>query len=273
MLIGTTVYLLPTVHPVALAEDVAMCDVLSGGRFVFGVGLGWRSEEFAALGISMDERSGRFEEALEIINALWRGEVVEYRGKFFSLSGIQLVLRPSQTPRPPIWVGANASTRAVRRAARLGDGWVISSHIDFEAVRRLCEVYLRELEVCGKPRGTIALLRNFFLADSAESALRGIRRFFESTYVTYGEWGLFEDVLRLEKRVLTGESLARGRIIVGGPDECAAQIGEYIRWVPVDFLVLRMDWPGMPSALVEECIYRVGQELLPRLRSMDARGG
>src|SRR5262245_36536851 len=92
--IGTAVLLLPLYNPVRVAEDGATVDILSGGRFELGVGIGYRVEEFAGLGISRAERAGRMNEGLEIIRRLWDGESVSFRGKHFRLAGACLTPMP-----------------------------------------------------------------------------------------------------------------------------------------------------------------------------------
>src|SRR5262245_20387477 len=119
MRVATTVFLLPLQHPVEVAEQVAMLDVLCEGRFVVGVGSGWQPAEFQALGIPMVERAARLTEALELIERLWREERVTFRGRHFVVEDAALTLKPVQRPRPPIWMGANASAAAIGRAARL----------------------------------------------------------------------------------------------------------------------------------------------------------
>jgi alkanesulfonate monooxygenase SsuD/methylene tetrahydromethanopterin reductase-like flavin-dependent oxidoreductase (luciferase family) len=119
MRIATTVFLLPMHHPVETAEQAAMLDVITGGRFVFGVGAGWQPSEFRALGVPMEGRLARLEEALAIIERLWSGEAITFHGRHFTLDDVRLTLRPVQRPRPPIWMGANAAAAAVRRADAL----------------------------------------------------------------------------------------------------------------------------------------------------------
>ena len=142
--IGLSVLLLPLYHPVRLAEDAATVDILSGGRFELGAGLGYRPEEFAGHGISLKDRGGRANEALEIIRRLWEGETVTFKGKHFQIENARLSPLPVQRPRPPIWVGG-FSRPAARRAARLGDGLV-----GIGDMRELYKWYLEELRAAGK---------------------------------------------------------------------------------------------------------------------------
>src|SRR5206468_3899554 len=120
MTLGTGCLLLPLHHPVEIAEQLATLDVITGGRFIFGVGLGYRDVENEAMGHDPKERVGRLVEGLEVIERLWNGEPVTYQGTHFRLRDVRISMRPLQRPRPPIWLAAN-SDAGVRRAARLGE--------------------------------------------------------------------------------------------------------------------------------------------------------
>jgi alkanesulfonate monooxygenase SsuD/methylene tetrahydromethanopterin reductase-like flavin-dependent oxidoreductase (luciferase family) len=269
MRLATTVLLLPLRHPVDVAEQVAMLDHLTGGRFAFGVGAGWQPGEFQALGVPMTERAGRLEESLAIIQRLWAEDVVSFAGRHFTLADTRLTLKPRQRPRPPIWMGANAAEAAVRRAARLADAWIVSAHPDLDAVARHLDTYRKALDEAGKPfPAELPMLRNAFVGPDAETALADARAYVEASYRVFGDWGLFEHVLRTGRRQLRGAELLRGRLIAGGPEDCLAQIARLKERVPVGCLILRMQWFGMPHALVARAITLVGERLLPALRRL-----
>ncbi|MEW6299620.1 MAG: TIGR03619 family F420-dependent LLM class oxidoreductase [Thermodesulfobacteriota bacterium] len=121
--LGTAVLILPYRHPLYTAKALATIDVLSGGRVVAGVGAGWLEPEFAALGVPLKERGSRTDEAIEILKAVWTQDAPRFRGRHFQIDDIKFVPRPLQQPRPPILVGG-MTTGALRRVARLADGWV-----------------------------------------------------------------------------------------------------------------------------------------------------
>jgi probable F420-dependent oxidoreductase len=118
---GTGIMILPLRNPVVLAKQIASIDVLSGGRFVFGVGIGNLEFEFAAVGMPFDHKGRRSEEAIAAMRALWAMERAEFRGRFFSFSGIRAEPKPVQTRLPIIFGGK--SSYAFSRVARIGDGW------------------------------------------------------------------------------------------------------------------------------------------------------
>jgi len=120
--LGTAVCLVPQRNPVYTAKQVTDLDNLSNGRVDFGVGVGWLREEFEALGMPFAERGRRTDEHLAIMRALWTQEVSSFQGELVELPACRMYPKPVQAPHPPIHVGG-VSDAALRRAARLGQGW------------------------------------------------------------------------------------------------------------------------------------------------------
>ncbi len=116
------IVVLPYRNPFVVAKSGATLDLLSGGRFTLAVGVGYLKREFAALGVSYDERAELFEEALQVIRAIWTDDDISFEGKHFSARGITAHPRPVSDPHPPIWIGGNTTT-ARQRVAQYGDGW------------------------------------------------------------------------------------------------------------------------------------------------------
>jgi probable F420-dependent oxidoreductase len=122
--IGTAVYLMPLRHPIATAKQVASLDLLSGGRFIFGIGVGGEiAREFAAVGVPVNERGRRTDEGLDIVTRVLSAEHVTYVGKHYQIHDVTLLPRPLQQPHPPIWVGGR-SDAAIRRTARYAQCWL-----------------------------------------------------------------------------------------------------------------------------------------------------
>ena len=120
--LGTGINLLPQSNPLLMAKQVASLDHLSGGRLLLGLGVGWLEEEFRAMGAEFSGRGSRFDDYLAAMKKVWSGEVVEHESEHLSWSGFKSYPLPAQRPHPPIIVGGH-SPAALRRAARLGDGW------------------------------------------------------------------------------------------------------------------------------------------------------
>ncbi len=124
LMLGTGVYLLPLRHPVTVAKQVASLDRLSGGRVVFGVGIGGEfPNEYAACGVPIRERGARLSEGIEVLRKLWRGHSVSHQGKFYPFNDVLMLPEPVQPGGPPIWCGGR-STAALQRAGRLANGYI-----------------------------------------------------------------------------------------------------------------------------------------------------
>jgi alkanesulfonate monooxygenase SsuD/methylene tetrahydromethanopterin reductase-like flavin-dependent oxidoreductase (luciferase family) len=121
----TNIFLLTIHTPAYVAEQVASMDVLTEGRFVFGVGLGYRPEEFEGMGVEMKTRVSRFLEILAVVRRLWTEDTVTHTGRHFALTNASLTLKPVQRPHPPIWIAASGDA-AFDRAARHGDACLIT---------------------------------------------------------------------------------------------------------------------------------------------------
>ncbi len=118
---STLVFVLPLRHPLEVAKTLGTLARLSAGRVALGCGAGWIQEEFAQLGVDFATRGKRFDETIDVLRLLWRGGMVEHHGKHFDFDRLQI--SPAPAAPPPIYVGG-VSAAALRRAARLGDGWM-----------------------------------------------------------------------------------------------------------------------------------------------------
>jgi probable F420-dependent oxidoreductase len=145
--LGTLVLVLPFRDPVAFAKEWGTLDVLSGGRSILGVGVGWNKEEFAALRIPIEERGRRMNEMLEAITALWAGDDVSYQGKYYQFEHLTIEPKPAQRPHPPIWIGGGTQPSekiygeavstiqpVLRRIAKYASTWVPHSSATAEMV-------------------------------------------------------------------------------------------------------------------------------------------
>jgi len=125
--LGTHVYNIGLRHPFIAARAVQTLDVVSGGRIEFGVGASWLGEEWRAAGLDFESRGRRVDEALEVCKRLWSEPEVAHEGEFFRFDAVAFEPKPVQQPWPPILIGGE-SPAALRRAARLGDGWIGMGH-------------------------------------------------------------------------------------------------------------------------------------------------
>jgi probable F420-dependent oxidoreductase len=168
--LATSVLVAPYIHPVVLANQAAALDVLSGGRFVLGVGTGWNPEEFAALGVPLRQRGARTDESLQVMKALWTATPTDFDGRFTSLHQAVGGVAPRTSGGPPVWVGGH-SDAALRRALRFADGWH-GSGIDHTGVVQVRARLAALGEELGRDPATLELTTVCFLVPPGSAASR-----------------------------------------------------------------------------------------------------
>jgi alkanesulfonate monooxygenase SsuD/methylene tetrahydromethanopterin reductase-like flavin-dependent oxidoreductase (luciferase family) len=146
--IGTAVTLAAFYHPLRIAEEVALLDVLSGGRVNWGAGRGFDATEFRAFGVTPQDSADRFREAVEIVLAAWNNDRLTYDGRYFSFENVEVLPKPIQAPHPPVWVAAS-SEPAVEWAAQRGFTIMMDPHSPHGEIARKRELYRRQLEAAG----------------------------------------------------------------------------------------------------------------------------
>jgi alkanesulfonate monooxygenase SsuD/methylene tetrahydromethanopterin reductase-like flavin-dependent oxidoreductase (luciferase family) len=259
------VLLLPLYSPLHVAEEFATLDVISNGKIILGVGLGYRDVEFKAFGVPRTQRARRFEANLVAIRRLWTEDKVRMKTAYFELDDASCLPKPLQHPHPPIWVGANADP-AIERAARLGDCWYIGPAVEMPALERQMELYRRALDAAGKPfPAELPMRREVFVAKTKAEAIRLCAPYLGAKYEAYHSW----------RQELPGDdsgfaqdfnSLIGDRFLIGSPDEVAEQILAIRRRLGVNHLVMSTEWAGMPESLAVETIEMLAAEVFPRVR-------
>ncbi len=242
--LGTCVYLLALRHPTVAAKITSTVDVLSGGRLVFGVGVGGENpKEFEACGVPHRERGARVTEGIDVIRTLWRDTPASFKGRFTQFDSVSLDPKPVQQPGPPIWIGGR-SDAALVRAGRQGEGWI--SYVIQAA---------RYAESLAKIRA------------AAEEAGRPLDGFVPAhlTFITLGrdrETARARWVERLSQRYAQDFGpLAEKYGVIGGPDECAERIDAFIRAGCRYFVLNPICRPEEQAEMVEA----LATELVPRL--------
>jgi len=253
--------------PLDIAEQIATVDVMSGGRVILGVALGYRDVEYLAFGTTQKERVRRFEENLEAIKRLWTEDAVDMAGSHFTLERASAGTKPIQKPHPPIWIGANADP-AIRRAARLGDCWYVNPHNRIDTIVRQVEVYKRALDEYGKPfPREFPARREVFVARSREEAIRVCAPYLGAKYAAYQQWGQNQAMPEGDNDLgVEFDELLRDRFLLGSPDEVADAILRLHRATGINHLIMSVQWPGMPQNLVLDELHMLAEEVFPRVR-------
>lgn len=258
--IGTNIVVLPLVHPLRLAEEAAVVDVLSNGRFTLGVGIGYREAEFNAFGVPLRERASRMREGIELIRRAWTEDAIDHAGQRLTIEP-----KPVQPQGPPIYIGARTEA-ATRRAGRLGDGIILSRGRD--QLR-----WFRDAAIeAGRDPDTLAVATNriVHVADSAEQAMREIAPHLLYHERSYQGW-FKQDGLAHERQVAqplaSPDELPRERYILGPPEEVVGRIRDLQATYGFTELIMWGRLPGMPIEVARRSLERFGREVLPALQA------
>jgi alkanesulfonate monooxygenase SsuD/methylene tetrahydromethanopterin reductase-like flavin-dependent oxidoreductase (luciferase family) len=265
ILLGTDIIVLPFYHPVRVAEDTAMLDILSNGRAILGAAIGYRPPEFELYDTPLEGRGGRYAEALQIIRALWTQEQVDFAGKHYTVKG-SIEPRPQQPV--PLWLGGWGQL-SLQRAAELGDAWVPGPTANLEKLLAAQKDYRECLKAAGKDPASVPnpLTREVIIADTRERAFELAERYMMVNYRDeYGGW----------KHPLIGgqdqtpvnelEALRRDRFIVGNPEDCIVAIRRFADTFGVDHLICRLYFPGMPHEHILQELKLLAAEVMPAFR-------
>ncbi len=262
------IVLLALHKPLEVAENFAAMDTMSGGRVIFGCGLGYRDVEFKGFGVPRAEIVRRFEENLAAVRRLWTEEKVVLSGSHFELDEAAISLPLVQRPHPPIWVGANVDN-AVKRAARLGDCWYLNPHQTLATLARQMELYRAELDRLGKPWPTeMPIRREVFCARNHDEAVATAAPYIKAMFDLYATWGQDKSMAAGDRDLGQAyEDLARDRFIVGDPDTVAAELLRYNELLGVNHVIMSVQGVGMPQAKVLDTFQLMAEEVFPKVRA------
>jgi probable F420-dependent oxidoreductase len=262
--VGTSVILLPLHHPVHLAEDVITLDLVSKGRVILGVGIGYQAPDFQAFAVRMEHRVGLFEEGVEIIRQCWKGEPFSFHGTHYHLDNIRIQPRPFQRPAPPLWIGASVPS-AVRRAGRLGDAFIATPSADLESTQHLIGTYRQAALGAGR-QPQVVLMRDAWVAETRAEAAEVYGPEVMTAYRYYWQNRLAEFRKIGPEVEFTLENLAPNRLILGDPETC---IGAFQHWheaTGADYFLLRLRHAhsgGPAHAKILQALKLLGERVLP----------
>lgn len=262
MYLGTAIFLLPMHEPLMVAEYTATIDNLCNGRFLFGIGQGYRGVEFNSMSVPMREKRPRLEEGIEVVKRLWTEDEVHHQGRFYRIDGATIQPKPLRKPRPPILMGAD-TVPTVTRAPQTADHWIASRRHTKTFLREAVPAYRRALEEQGRPFRGLYIFRDLCIADSRREAEERIREGYERRYERYQRWGQPG-----ERYDLPFEQLQQDRLVLGSPAEVTEQVLSYHQEFGAEVMWFMVDWPGMDPRLTLETIQRFGEEVIPELKRL-----
>ncbi len=264
LILGTSVILLPLHHPVKMAEDVITLDIVSRGRFILGVGLGYQPVDFRTFEIPIEQRVSRFEEEIEIIRQCWGGSTFSFSGEHFNLEDITIRPRPYSDPSPPLWIGASRAPGA-RRAGRVADGFVAGPSTDLPGTIALTDAYHKAAEEAGR-EPALCLMRDAWVAPTRAEAERVYGPEVIDAYKYYWRNGLNEFRHYANESDINMDNMATDRLIIGEPQQV---VDDFHRWkeaTGADYFLLRLRHAhsgGPPHERIMEAIQLFGEEVIP----------
>ena len=249
MFLGTNMFILPLRHPVAVAEDFATLDHITGGRVIAGFGMGYRENEFASFGVPIDERVSRFEESIAIVRGLWSGSPVSFHGRHFDVDDQRLSLPPVQPGGPRIWIGAGPHKAGARRAARLGEAWIIPPHETPERLLALLEVYREERAAhrLGAPAEAVVRRELVLDRDRERARATGIaaRGALTSQYAAFNAPDQSAGYRHLQSGAAAEQTADRSYLFTD-PQGAVAALKE-LEAQGFTYVILRMQWFDLPQ--------------------------
>jgi alkanesulfonate monooxygenase SsuD/methylene tetrahydromethanopterin reductase-like flavin-dependent oxidoreductase (luciferase family) len=253
MTIGPNILILPPQNPMHVAEESATLDVLTGGNYILGIGQGYREPEFDAFGIPLAERAPRFNESISLMKRLWTEDRVTHKGRFYSVTDAGIGVKPIQQGGPPLYFAAQADV-SVRRAARIGDAWLIVNSSGLSKTAPLMQTYRTALAEYGRTPREYPITVECYVGERNGTAHDECRGPLEYKYNAYASWGLGS-----RKAETSFEEFARDKFIIGDKVSVKEEIARYHELLGVDHFIMRCNWPGLPQEQTLATVKRLGE--------------
>jgi alkanesulfonate monooxygenase SsuD/methylene tetrahydromethanopterin reductase-like flavin-dependent oxidoreductase (luciferase family) len=283
--IGLAAVILPFHNPIRLAEQLAMADILSGGRLDVGVGRGNRPAEFAGYRIPQVENRERFEEILAILVQAWTRERFSHAGRYYKIPEVGVIPKPLQRPHPPLYVVAVSADTIEATALR---GLPMLNSLLYGSVEQLIanrDTYTRALRKAGKSDEEVAealsrwgVSRHIYVASSDTQALAeakeaelwyqdSFKRFLIPERIEDAHPSLQPGFRAMAERLskVTWEGLVAETVAFGSPDTVAAKIEE-MRRIGVGEVMCWMNFGGLPQEKIRSSMELFAREVMPRFR-------
>ena len=259
MTIGTNILIMPLLHPVHVAEDAVTLDLLSGGRYVLGIGVGYRDAEFQTFNVPLKERAQRMNESIEIMRRLWIEDKITHNGKIFQINDLGIGLKPQRKGGPPIWLAAVVDA-AVKRAAQLGDAWLITNFAHLSVLVPQMVVYRKLLAEARKEFPAEApITRECYIGSTHGKALEECKAALQYKYGAYSSWGLDKQSKGAESFEQPFEEFVKDRFIIGDKAFVTDEIQRYRAVLGVNHFIMRVQWPGLEQARALKTISALGE--------------
>jgi probable F420-dependent oxidoreductase len=270
--LGTSILQLPEWDAIHVAEEWSVLDNISQGRAILGVGLGLVEPEFRLFGKNIKDAAPLLNEQLQVIRQAWSQNQFSYSGKFHLYENVSITPRPVQKPHPPIWIGA-MSEPALKRAARLGDGWISDPLHHINVMQAWADIYRKAAAAHGS-RTEVVLIRDCWVADTRKEVEEVWWPGLRAMHLFYKNLGFFESgrfntewepwVRTIKDEEWTFERIAPNRDIAGTPSQVIEEVERYRETVGCEYIVCYFRHPTGPDhEHTMKCIRMWGEKVIP----------
>ncbi|MCP3822715.1 LLM class flavin-dependent oxidoreductase [Streptomyces sp. A3M-1-3] len=255
--LGTAMLLAPLQHPLRLAEDAAVTDLLTSGRLELGIAPGYREKEFDALDVPRAERGSRTDETVEILREAWAGRPFSFTGRHFRFNDVTVTPEPLQRPHPPLWIGGGSRAAAVR-AGRYGCHFLP----DLGTPAEIVDLYRSTLREHGHDPAdfevTAVVSPGIYVCEDAEQGWEEVKEHYLYLLNTYMEW--FGN-----PTMASADELPREMFLVGPPDAIADGLRQRLKSLgQVDRVIFFGRAPGLPIDEARRSLDLFAEHVIPQ---------
>ena len=273
--LGTSVIVLGLHHPLDIAEQLAMVDLMSGGRLELGVGRGFVPYDYQTLGVAVDQGQDRTREGLEIILKAWSGEAFSYQGKFFQFENLEVWPRPEQRPHPPVWVACSGSPDSFQGAGENGYNLLsVSSLRPMEKLAELVQLYRDAWNAGGREPGGFKYATHFQIVvdEDRDRARRVASEAIMKYFRLHGEaLAMHPMSANRGPGPMEGFSIEKwideGRVLCGTPDDVVVTLKRTEAELGVTGIDGTYFFGGIPFDYAERSLHLFAKEVIPRMRA------
>jgi alkanesulfonate monooxygenase SsuD/methylene tetrahydromethanopterin reductase-like flavin-dependent oxidoreductase (luciferase family) len=261
--LGTAVLLAPLHHPLRLAEDLAVVDLISNGRLDVGLAAGYRSKEFEVMAVPRTERGQRTEETVQLLRLAWTGEKFSFKGRSYHFEDVTVTPQPAQQSGPPIFLGGS-SVRPARRAGRLGCGFAADSGGSLD----LYEVYAEAFTTVegGLAAPQIKANRFVYVTDDPERAWQLLAPHLLYQNNVYAQWAREAGEPNARQGDLTDpQQLPKDSFLIGTPQQVLAELKAVFGQGPVTEVIFWARPPGLALKDSSASLQLIADQILPAL--------